>query len=70
MTATPIPRTLAMTVYGSLETSIIDEMPPGRKPVETSARPNSLREKVIKRIRRSVLIWSKSLLGMHFNRRI
>ena len=39
-----------MTVYGSLETSIIDEMPPGRKPVDTSARPNSLREKVIKRI--------------------
>ena len=50
MTATPIPRTLAMTVYGSLETSIIDELPPGRNPVQTSSRPNSLRDKVIKRV--------------------
>ena len=50
MTATPIPRTLSMTVYGSLDISIINEMPPGRIPVQTSARPNSMRDKIIERI--------------------
>ncbi len=55
MTATPIPRTLSMTVYGALDTSVIDELPPGRRPVETASRPNSMREKVINRIEKVCL---------------
>lgn len=46
MTATPIPRTLAMTIYGDLDVSVIDEMPPGRMPVETKVFPESARDKV------------------------
>jgi ATP-dependent DNA helicase RecG len=50
MTATPIPRTLAMTVYGDLDVSVIDEMPPGKKPVHTVVLPESKREKVYQTI--------------------
>ena len=51
MTATPIPRTLAMAAYADLDTSIIDELPPGRQPVQTVALPETRREEVIERVR-------------------
>ncbi len=51
MTATPIPRTLAMTAYADLDTSVIDELPQGRTPINTIALPDSRRENVIERIR-------------------
>ncbi|OQC51254.1 MAG: ATP-dependent DNA helicase RecG [Deltaproteobacteria bacterium ADurb.Bin022] len=51
MTATPIPRTLAMTVYGDLDVSVINEMPPGKKPVHTVVLPESKRDKVYQAIR-------------------
>jgi ATP-dependent DNA helicase RecG len=50
MTATPIPRTLAMTAYADLDISVIDELPPGRTPVQTVVIPESRREAVVKRI--------------------
>ncbi|GMG86103.1 ATP-dependent DNA helicase RecG [Biformimicrobium ophioploci] len=54
MTATPIPRTLAMSAYADLDCSIIDELPPGRQPVNTVAIDASRREQVIERVRAAV----------------
>ncbi len=51
MTATPIPRTLAMSAYADLDFSVIDELPPGRLPVNTVAIANERREAVVERIR-------------------
>lgn len=54
MTATPIPRTLAMTVYGDLDVSVIDELPPGRKPVTTLLRYDDQRFQVYRSIGRQL----------------
>ncbi|GGY83735.1 ATP-dependent DNA helicase RecG [Marinobacter zhanjiangensis] len=53
MTATPIPRTLAMSAYADLDTSVIDELPPGRKPIETIVIPEARRDEVIERVRKA-----------------
>ena len=55
MTATPIPRTLAMTAYADLDVSIIDELPPGRTPVKTVVLTDARRDEVVVRIRTACL---------------
>ena len=54
LTATPIPRTLAMTLYGDLDVSVIDEMPPGRKPIKTISRNESSRLQVFGFIKKQI----------------
>ena len=54
MTATPIPRTLAMTIYGDLDVSVIDELPPGRKPIQTEHRFDTQITSLYESIRRQV----------------
>ena len=56
MTATPIPRTLAMTVYGDLDVSVIDELPPGRKPIQTLHYYENRRKQVYDFIREQVSV--------------
>ena len=55
MTATPIPRTLAMTAYADLDVSVIDELPPGRTPVKTVVLPETRRDEIVQRIHKAVL---------------
>jgi len=55
MTATPIPRTLAMTIYGDLDVSVIDELPPGRKPVHTQHKYDDQLTSLYQGIRRQIL---------------
>jgi ATP-dependent DNA helicase RecG len=54
MTATPIPRTLALTIYGDLDVSVLDELPPGRRPVVTVARTESKRREIYKFLKEQV----------------
>ncbi len=54
MTATPIPRTLAMTIYGDLDVSVIDEMPPGRKPIYTKHLAGTQRTKMIELLKQEI----------------
>jgi ATP-dependent DNA helicase RecG len=54
MTATPIPRTLALTLYGDLDISVLDELPPGRRPVKTVARTESKRREIFAFLRKQV----------------
>lgn len=55
MTATPIPRTLAMTLYGDLDVSVIDELPPGRKPIETLHQFDNRRESLYRSVRKQLM---------------
>src|SRR5204862_6416532 len=54
MTATPIPRTLALTMYGDLDVSVIRDLPPGRLPIKTIAKPESRRDEIHRFVREQI----------------
>ena len=62
MTATPIPRSLALTLYGGLELSVIDELPPGRRPVRTAVRDATARERILAHVRSEVAAGGRAFI--------
>lgn len=62
MTATPIPRSLALTLYGDLDLSVIDELPPGRRPVRTFVRDDAARERVLTFLERELAEGGKAFI--------
>ena len=68
MTATPIPRTLAMTAYGDLDVSILDEMPPGRKEIKTVHRTDKSRLVVFDFIEKQIAEGEAGLYGIPSDR--
>ena len=70
MTATPIPRTLAMSVYADLDCSVIDELPPGRTPVSTIVISNSRRDEVLDKIHQACASGRQVYWVCTFDRRV
>ena len=70
MTATPIPRTLAMSHYGDLDVSLIDELPPGRKPILTQHRTDSARLKVFQFMKSEIAKGRQIYIVLSANSRI
>ena len=70
MTATPIPRTLALTTYGDLDVSVMREMPPGRKPIKTIAKPESRRDEIYAFIQQAARRRAAGLRHLSAGRRV
>ena len=70
MTATPIPRTLAMSVYGDLDMSVIDELPPGRKYINTIHQTHNQRLKLIDFLKMKLKKVDKLMLYTHLLKKV